>query len=87
MAVKRQKTNLPVIGTVIHHAVVHGRRKRDAALVKGGVFPRPRTMRPYEVDLKYAPIVNFGKDYRGRGDSMAKRARRMLAALRSLGRD
>ena len=67
MTVKRQKTDLPVIGEVEHYRATRGRA-------------------PFlhdETPLKYAPIHNFGRVYRG--ESMAKRARRLLRGLKRLG--
>lgn len=63
MAIRRQKTKLPVIGG---HAVTIVRHKLRREIAKRTGLPMadiPRQVRLETVPLKYAPVINTGKDY------------------------
>lgn len=64
MAIRRQKTNLPIVGTHAVTIVRVGMRREIARRTHVPLADIPRQVRIETVDLKHAPAINTGKDYR-----------------------
>lgn len=64
MAIRRQKTNLPIVGTHAVTIVRPGMRREIARRTHLPMADIPRQVRIETVDLKYTPVINTGKDYR-----------------------
>lgn len=63
MAIRRQKKNLPVIGGHAVTVVRQGMRREIARRTRLPMASIPRQVRVELIDLKYAPVINTGKDY------------------------
>lgn len=85
MAIRRQKTNLPVTGG---HAVTIVRLGMRREISRRTRLPKswaPRQTRIETVELKYAPIVNTGKDYAAiKREAQASRWQRLAEKISSL---